>query len=461
MSDQTGADAMTPWERQALADQSARAFVLATRVRAGIALGFLPVVLYAALRGDPGWLPYLIPLVPYALVAICMVALSGAPAVRRVGAFSFVLDAVVVFELQRQAMPGSPFPAGVAGFSLGLFVLLVLLAGTSMHRGATLATALVSTPLELILMQQAGVGVGAQVAAVIVLAAAPAAQTRFVGWLVQMVRSAASLEVAHRVEVERVQRLEEARATIARLLDEATAQNKRLQALQADKEVLTSLIVHDLRAPLSAVRSNLDWLKAEVAALNNRDASEAVVESRQVVDRLTGMINDLLNVTGLESNALALSREAIVARAFLDALARQLSTQAASKQLVVDVVADELSFSADKALLQRALENLTSNALRYTPRGGRVRLEARRDGDDVLLAVRNDGPTIPAHARPTLFDKYTQGGDVKENRRAGWGLGLYFCRLCAESHGGRVSVEDSPDFATSFVVRLPRAARPQ
>jgi signal transduction histidine kinase len=73
----------------------------------------------------------------------------------------------------------------------------------------------------------------------------------------------------------------------------------------------------------------------------------------------------------------------------------------------------------------------------------------------VVLSVHNDGPVIPVPARAALFDKYVQAGAPDANRRAGWGLGLYFCKLCVQAHGGRIGVEDEPGWATSFVVRLP------
>lgn len=447
---------MISWEERVLAEQAARAFGLASRIRASAVLVFVPLVGWHTLLETPGWAPYLRPLLPYALFAFAVFQFRGLPWVKRVGAFSFIVDVLFVFALQWLAQPASPFPAGVAGFSLGLFALLVLLAGASMQRDATLATALVAAPLQVLLMREAGVGFGAQVAAVVVLAAAAFAQAGFVRRLVKMVRSAASLEVAHRLETERVQKLEEARATIAKLLEEAEAKNRQLETLQSDKDVLTSLLVHDLRAPLSAVKANLDWLKGEVGALDDEDVTEAVAESRQVTERLTGMIGDLLNISKLEANALPVQAEPVLARSMLQSLGKQLSAQARSRRVTVSVDADDFTFDGDQGLLVRVLENLSSNALRYTPPSGRVHLEARADESEVQLVVRNDGTPIPPPVRPTLFDKFAQGADAKENRRVGWGLGLYFCKLCVDAHGGSIAVEDAPGWATSFVVRLPR-----
>jgi signal transduction histidine kinase len=73
----------------------------------------------------------------------------------------------------------------------------------------------------------------------------------------------------------------------------------------------------------------------------------------------------------------------------------------------------------------------------------------------VLFAVRNDGPVIPEAARGALFDKFVQAGSAQENRRAGWGLGLYFCKLCVDAHRGHIGVQDEPGWPTSFVIRIP------
>lgn len=451
---------MQSWEVQAVTAQSARAFAFATKVRLGAVLIFLPLIVWLTAVEAPGWAPYLAPLVAYAVVAATFFTFRKTARVQRVGDFSFILDAGFIYFLQHQSMSTSQFPAGVAGFSLGMFTLFVLLAGVSMRPRATLTTALASMPLQLALMQQAGVGVGAQVAAIIVLTCAGLSQAAFLRRLVTMVRSAASLEVAHRFETERAVKLEQANATINALYADAEKRNAELVRLQADKDLLTSLLVHDLRAPLSAVKANLAWLEDEVAVLKDEDVTAAVTESQQVAQRLTGMIGDLLNITKLESNALTLNHEPVLARPLLNSLAKQVTAQARARKVTVLVEASDISFDADQALLLRVIENLTSNALRYTPPAGRVQLEAKADKDTVLLAVRNDGTPIPAEARATLFDKFVQAGDTQENRRVGWGLGLYFCQLSVASHGGTIAVEDVPGWPTSFVIRLPRLHAP-
>jgi len=443
------------WETHALGEQSVRAFRMAARLRLGAVALFVPVVAFAAARGEAGWVEPLDLLIPYAAVVAAIFALRARAWVQHLGPYTFALDALVVFGLQWRSMPSSPFPAGVAGFTLGLFVMLVLLGGASMRWRATLATALLGVPLQVLLMQKAGVGTGAQAAAVVVLLSSALTQSLFVRRFRAMVSTSATREVAWRIENERAERLEAANRTIAKLYATSVEQKAKLEQLQQEKEVLTSLLVHDLRAPLGAVKANLSFLKGEVGPLADEDVTEAVTESLQVTDRLSGMIGDLLNITKLESGAFQVQLDDVLANTTLQALGKQLAPQAKSRNLKISVHTEDFSFEGDAALLMRTLENLSSNALRYTPAGGRVHLEARREGDQVVLAVRNDGTPIPPSARATLFDKFTQGDDPKANRRAGWGLGLYFCKLCVEAHHGTIGIEDAPGWPTSFVLRLP------
>jgi signal transduction histidine kinase len=168
------------------------------------------------------------------------------------------------------------------------------------------------------------------------------------------------------------------------------------------------------------------------------------------------MIHDLLDISRLEAHALELKAQPVELPVLLEAVQRALSPQAHTRGIHLSIRAPErLPASLDRGLLTRALENLASNALRYTPRGARIELSAREEGGALVLTVNNDGEPIAEHLRARIFEKFEQGeGD---QRRAGWGLGLYFCGLVAGAHGGSIAVESLPGWATSFVMRLPAA----
>lgn len=443
-------------ERQALKVLQVRALALASSVRLGLIGLFLPLATLQAQRGHADWAVYVQALGVYALPTFALFALRKYPFVRSLAGPAWVLDVMVVYWLQHDSMPLSPFPAGVAGFSLGLFTLLISLSASAMSRVAPFTTAGAAIVGQAMLMHEAGISAGPTAAAAGVLAFTALVNLSIIARLRGIVLSLTGSEVQRRFETERFQALDAAKQTIETMLVQAKGQNEKLLELQKDKDVLSALLVHDLRAPLGAVRANLDFVKGELPANGDPDVLSALSEARQVTDRLASMISDLLNITRLEESSLPLEAASLSPQQLLTSLHKQFSVQARSRSITVSLeVADVPALNADRNLLTRTIENLASNALRYTPSQGRVQLDVHQEGNDCVFAVRNDGQPIPLEARSRLFDKFVQGGSASENRRAGWGLGLYFCRLVANAHGGSVALEDAEGWATSFVVRVP------
>jgi signal transduction histidine kinase len=405
------------------------------------------------LAGGRDWAPYPPVLALYVGISAALFALRRRPVARLLGVVQAPVDVGLVFWLQYLALPISPFPAGVAGFSLGLFALVVGLSGLTLRPPVVYGTSLLAALAQATLMRLAGVGWGAVAIAVVALVLVAAVSHYGTGRLRRLAVELSRAEVERALEARRFQEVEEARNTIQRMLADAEARNAELHALQRDKEMLSQFLVHDLRSPLSALTMTLSWMEQEVPA---RSAlAESVRSGLAVTARLDRMIADLLDVPRLEEGRLAPRKVAFSAARMLDEVRRLLDGAARARRLTLDVQAPaELELMADSALLVRVVENLASNALRYAPTGGRVRLEAGVDPDCRWLAVRNDGPPIPPEARTRIFDKYMQGDDETDSRR-GYGLGLYFSRLATEAHGGKLAVEDTPGWNTSFVVRLP------
>jgi two-component system CheB/CheR fusion protein len=101
------------------------------------------------------------------------------------------------------------------------------------------------------------------------------------------------------------------------------------------------------------------------------------------------------------------------------------------------------------------MENLLDNATRYAPRGGRCAVAVKRDAQGVEIAVGNNGPPVPANERDAIFGRYFQVEARRAAARANRGLGLYFCKLAVEAHGGVIHVEERGDLGAVFVVRIP------
>jgi signal transduction histidine kinase len=192
------------------------------------------------------------------------------------------------------------------------------------------------------------------------------------------------------------------------------------------------------------------------------EPAEALKDSIHASDALHRMILNLLDVSRSEDGLLRTRPSDIdllrIAREVRDE-ARHRSEQD-GKTIVVDAVESEVRIHADAALVRRVMENLIDNSLKYTPAGGEIRLELRRAAEGgATLRVRDQGPGVPEAYRTSVFDKYAQlDRDTARRARSSRGLGLAFCRLAVEAHGGRIWIEDNQPTGAVFCVTLPAMA---
>ena len=244
----------------------------------------------------------------------------------------------------------------------------------------------------------------------------------------------------------RVRRLlleaDQARATLA-------ARNSELEL----KKTLAQTLVHDLKGPLTAVAGNLDLLERE----GDARTLELARRCRGSAMRMLRMILDLLDVDGLEAGQLRPRTDPVdavdvVARAVGDAegSAQQRGVRIESNYSVAPCV-----LRGDSDLVRRMVDNLLSNALEHTPAGKVVTVTVAAREEGIELRVADQGPGVPVEQREHVFEKYAR----LELRRAGVtanrGLGLTFCRLAAEAHGGAVWVEEAPGGGALFRLLLP------
>lgn len=232
------------------------------------------------------------------------------------------------------------------------------------------------------------------------------------------------------------------------LIEDASAERE----LQRRHEDWRSMVVHDLRAPLANVYGALRVLQEELAG----EACEARAESLRIAVRNCRRVMDLLNVyldlARLDAGAMPVHELEVR----LDGLARSAAdemsflTRERGLRVEIDASSDAVA-RGDPALLERALQNLLHNALKFSPDGGIIRVRARRLEDRVELSVSNDGPAIPDELRPSLFQRFGRGGSRGPGQGAG--LGLAFCREALRAMGG--SIELAPGAPTTFVMTLP------
>jgi signal transduction histidine kinase len=222
--------------------------------------------------------------------------------------------------------------------------------------------------------------------------------------------------------------------------------------MQQMKEDFFHSVAHDLRAPLLTMQGYIKLLEKEFQP----EARQAgyVRNVKDSSDRLFKLLENILDISRMEAGQLKPDRVRVDAAQFLSSVAESFRVIFEEKkiELAVDTAgAAGADFSADSSLLRRVLENLLSNAWKFTPAGGKVTASVRRENGGVLFTVADTGPGIPADQRETVFEKYKR---LKSGEgESGFGLGLAISRKIVELHGGRIWAEAGPGGKFSFTVK--------
>ena len=217
---------------------------------------------------------------------------------------------------------------------------------------------------------------------------------------------------------------------------------------------LVELVVHDLRNPLGALLGNLDLLRDELAEHPSASVHEGLDGCVELTTRALTLVATILDVAELEAGDLTVERGEVSLGELVEQAIGRNTAGARIRGLRFDVaMSPGLTASLDPGLAERLVEHLVDNAVRYARRGGRVAIAASHLEGVLELAIGNDGPPVPAAERELIFGRYYRA----EQRRATAhrGLGLYFCKLAVEAHGGTIGVETRGDLGAVFVARFP------
>jgi signal transduction histidine kinase len=265
----------------------------------------------------------------------------------------------------------------------------------------------------------------------------------------QLVAQAARLEQSLAVAQEARAEAEAARRTL-------TDQNKRLRELDRLKDEFLSLVSHELRTPLTSIRGYLELVLDE-------EAGEITPEQRRFLKavernslRLLRLVGDLLFVAQADAGRLTLERAKIdVAALAADGVeaARPVADQ---KSIQLDLGGGPVpALVADRGRLAQVVDNLVSNALKFTPEGGRVEVRTSADNGHVVLEIEDTGIGIPADEQPRLFERFFRAATATEQAIPGTGLGLAIVKAIVEAHGGRILMESEPNVGTTVRIELP------
>jgi two-component system, sensor histidine kinase and response regulator len=258
-----------------------------------------------------------------------------------------------------------------------------------------------------------------------------------------------------RGRVEAALRLRRMAAERSDLYAQVKQQRDHLQRLQLQKEQLAAFLVHDLKNPVNAIDLLAEILVRDPGATerSRRTASKIREETRA----LMRMITNLLDISKADEGRLAPAREAVDLAALVGDVIESLQGQARSVGVTLRAEVAAPAMRADPDLVRRLMENLVDNAIRHAPEGSEVRVEARPAGGEAIhLRVADAGHGVPADQRERVFERFFQTGSNPSGGRSNRGLGLAFCKLAAEAHGGEIWIEDAGPGAV-FCVRIPHA----
>jgi len=256
-----------------------------------------------------------------------------------------------------------------------------------------------------------------------------------------------------REQLERLNsRLEESN----RELNEANAQLRELSAM---KEEFLALTTHDLRSPLTVISGVINFFTSGRLGELTPEQKNMVEMMERNTQNLIELVNDLLDASKLESGTMRLDATGISLRALIEELREEMQPLAAEKGIALEeLVPEDLpQLRADRAKLRRVLVNLVSNALKFTPKGGRVRLSAAREGSFVRVSVSDTGVGIAPDDLRDIFDKYAQARSRATRSEKGTGLGLYITRQLVELHGGKIEVRSEVGKGSTFSFTIPIA----
>ncbi len=239
------------------------------------------------------------------------------------------------------------------------------------------------------------------------------------------------------------------------------SQSADLADLHRRKDEFLAMLAHELRNPLSPIVTSAAVLQAHGKEDSVQRHAREVIE-RQVV-QLTRLVDDLLEVSRVTLGRIQLSREVIDLRGVVRGAAASARAliERSGHELFVELAPESLWVLADASRMEQVAVNLLNNSAKYMEAGGHVWLGATREGDDVVLSVRDSGIGIAADVLPHVFELFSQGPRSLDRSEGGLGIGLNLASKIVELHGGTIAAESAgPHEGSEFTVRLPAVAPP-
>jgi signal transduction histidine kinase len=229
---------------------------------------------------------------------------------------------------------------------------------------------------------------------------------------------------------------------------------KELERLRAE---WSSVVAHDLRQPLAAISVNATMAER---ATDDPKVLKDVERIQAAAKRMNRMVGDLMDLSRLEASRLELARQRVDVPALVNAAAELARLETTDRPFDVRVEGDVPETYADPDRLMQVLDNLLTNAVKYGKPETPVVMSVTPDGDEIAVAVSNEGRTLGSEEIARMFERFQRTPSARLQGIQGVGLGLYIARSLVEAHGGRITADSTPAGVTTFRFTLPIAVGP-
>ena len=237
------------------------------------------------------------------------------------------------------------------------------------------------------------------------------------------------------------------------LLEQRRIANARKEAVQ--------VVAHDLKNPLGTIKMSLDMAmeEAEASSDTSPDLFEGLRIATRSADSMERLIRNVLDHAKIEAGQLVLDKSACDLGQLIDDLSERFLPLASAKGLRIEIdTVPGLQTECDPVRIEQVLSNLVCNALKFTPSGGLIRIEAQKNDGEIVISVRDSGVGMKAEHIPHIFDRFWQ---VRETEKLGTGLGLAISKSIVEAHDGKIAVQSAPGTGSCFTITLPRRGNAQ
>lgn len=214
-----------------------------------------------------------------------------------------------------------------------------------------------------------------------------------------------------------------------------------LKATQERKDQLVSMVSHDLRNPLAALNLSLQSMSAGIFGEMNQELSKRVIASEKVVKRLSGLVNDILDLEKLRSGKMQLSLSLVEMNKLVADCVQELEPLLSASSIKIETNLDDVLVLADPERIAQVIINLLANAIKFSPQNSKISIESEDLSGFVKIKIQDRGPGVPENFRDLIFLPFEQVPDDKRPKKGSTGLGLPISKMLMDLHGGKIGVD--------------------